>query len=332
MESKLLVSSSPHLRDNESVAKIMWSVVLALTPAAIFGVVNFGLPSLLTIFLCVAGSAATEALVQKWQNVPVTVRDGSAVVTGLLLAMTLPPTLPWYMPLLGSVVAIGLAKHTLGGLGYNIFNPAQVGRAFLLLSWPVAMTAAAVSQLAPAVDAVSSATPLAVLKLQGYDALAASFGGSNELYLRLLFGTRGGSLGETPALLLVLGGLFLIFRGYIKWEVPVAMIGTVGFLTWIFGGPNGWFTGDPVFHMLAGGLVLGAFFMATDMVTAPMTTAGRVLFAVGAGALTVLIRLKGGYPEGVCYAILLMNAVTPLIDRYLVPRKFGSAVPERKSA
>ena len=326
-ESKLVVSSSPHLRDNESVSKIMWNVVLALVPAAIFSVFNFGLSALLTMAVSILGAVAAEAAIQKWQKTDLTVNDGSAVLSGLLLAMTMPPTIPWYMPLVGSFVAIGIAKHTLGGLGYNVFNPAHVGRAFLLAAWPVSMTAWTLSNLAaPAPDAVTSATPLGILKLQGHDALVAHFGSQTDMYQALLLGTRGGSLGETSTVLLVLGGLYLIFRGYVRWQVPVLMIGTVGLLTWVFGGATALFTGDALFHMMAGGLVIGAFFMATDMVTIPNTRMGQVIFAVGCGALTTLIRLKGGYPEGVCYSILLMNAVTPLIDRYLVPKKFGSPV------
>jgi len=166
-----------------------------------------------------------------------------------------------------------------------------------------------------------------MLKLQGYDALVASFGSKPEMYKALFLGTRAGSLGETSALLLILGGLVLIAKKYIKWQVPVVMIGTVGILTWAFGGKNGLFTGDPILHMLSGGLIIGAFFMATDMVTTPLTTKGQILFAFGCGVITVLIRLYGGYPEGVCYSILLMNALTPLIDRYIFPTKFGS-LPE----
>jgi electron transport complex protein RnfD len=334
MESKLTVSSSPHLRDNESIASIMWNVVLALMPAVIFAVANFGWPALVTIVVCVSTTVATEAAIQAWQKVPVTIADGSAVLTGLLLAMTLPAGIPWYMPILGAVVAIGIAKHTLGGLGYNIFNPAHVGRALLLLSWPVAMTTWAVSNLGiHAPDVVTAATPLGLLKMQGHDALVASFGSQDALYQAMFLGTRGGSLGETSTVLLLLGGVYLILRKYVNWQVPVVMIATVGLLTWTFGGAHGLFTGDGVFHMMAGGLIIGAFFMATDMVTIPMTKTGQVLFALGVGALTTLIRLKGGYPEGVCYAILLMNSVTPLIDRYLTPKKFGSTpVPARRPA
>ena len=190
-----------------------------------------------------------------------------------------------------------------------------------MASWPVAMTAW--SKMTTSVDIVSSATPLNILKQQGYHKLIETFGTNTELYKSLFFGFRNGSLGETSTILLVLGGLFLIYKKYIFWETPVFMIGTVGLLTWIFG-PFGMFTGDPLFHMMAGGLVIGAFFMATDMVTVPITRKGQIIFAIGCGVLTTLIRLKGGYPEGVCYSILLMNVVTPLIDRFVQPVKYGT--------
>lgn len=319
---QLTVSASPHIRCDESISKIMWTVNATLAPAALFAVYRFGLKALVTMVLCIVAAVATEYLVQRWQDKPVTVSDGSAFLTGLLLGMNIPSTVPWYMPLLGSVVAIAIAKHTMGGLGYNIFNPALVGRAFLVASWPVAMTTW--PEMASKVDGVTSATPLGILKLQGYEKLVAVFGDKLEMYKSLFIGTRSGSMGETSALLLILGGIYLIYRGYINWRVPVFMIGTVGALTWAFGGHAGLFSGDPILNMMSGGLILGAFFMATDMVTIPITVKGQVVFAVGAGALTVLIRLLGGYPEGVCYAILLMNSVTPLIDRLIKPEKYGA--------
>jgi len=319
---QLTVSASPHIRCDESISKIMWTVNATLAPAALFSVYQFGVNALITMIICIVTAVVTEYLIQKWQNKPVTISDGSAFLTGLLLAMNIPSTVSWYMPLFGSVVAIAIAKHTMGGLGYNIFNPALVGRAALLASWPVAMTTW--PEMASKVDGVTSATPLAILKLQGYEKLVAVFGDKMEMYKSLFIGTRSGSMGETSALLLILGGVYLIYRGYINWQVPVCMSGTVGALTWAFGGNNGLFSGDPILNMLSGGLILGAFFMATDMVTIPITVKGQVIFAVGAGALTVLIRLLGGYPEGVCYAILLMNSVTPLIDRWLKPAKFGA--------
>jgi electron transport complex protein RnfD len=213
----------------------------------------------------------------------------------------------------------------MGGLGHNLFNPAHIGRAALLASWPTIMTKW--STTTTAIDAVTSATPLNILKNNGYDQLLATYGGKNNLYEALFLGNRNGSIGETCAILLLLGGAFLIYKKYIDWVVPVCMIGTVGILTFVCG-PNGLFTGDPIFHMMAGGLIIGAFFMATDMVTTPITRKGRIIYAVGAGCLTALIRLVGGYPEGVCYSILLMNAVTPLIDMLVRPRLFGRRVKQ----
>lgn len=318
----LAVSASPHIRCDESIAKIMWTVNVTLAPAALFSVWHFGMSALLTLIICIAASVGTEYLIQKWQNKPVSISDGSAFLTGLLLAMNIPATVPWYMPLLGSLVAIGVAKHTMGGLGYNIFNPALIGRAFLLASWPIAMTTW--PSMPSQIDGVTSATPLGILKLQGYEKLVQVFGDQPSLYKALFLGTRSGSAGETSVVLLLIGGLYLIYRGYINWHVPVFMIGTVAGLTWLFGGHGGLFTGDPLLAMLSGGLVLGSFYMATDMVTIPITVKGQIIFAIGAGALTVLIRLLGGYPEGVCYAILLMNSVTPLIDRLVKPVKFGT--------
>jgi electron transport complex protein RnfD len=323
INDKLLsVSTSPHLRAKDSIAKIMWTVNLALAPAAIFGAYWFGMNALMVMIAGVISAVVFEYLVQKIRKKTVTISDGSAFLTGLLLAMCLPPTVPVYMPVVGSFIAIVIAKHSMGGLGYNIFNPAHIGRAALMVSWPVAMTTWSALKVS-GVDVVSSATPLNVLKQQGHEALLAMFGGQASMYQHLLLGTRNGSIGETSTILLVLGGLFLIYMKIVKWEIPVFMIATVGILTWIFG-PAGMFTGDPLFHMMAGGLIIGAFFMATDMVTVPLTRKGQIIFAVGAGLLTVLIRLKGGYPEGVCYSILLMNSVTPLIDRFVQPVKFGA--------
>jgi len=318
----LTVSASPHIRCDESITKIMWSVNGALAPAALFSVYQFGLPAITNILICIIAAVATEYLILKWQDKPMVVSDGSAFLTGLLLAMNIPATVPWYIPLVGSVAAIGIAKHTMGGLGYNIFNPALVGRAFLLASWPILMTTW--PNMASKVDGVTSATPLGILKLQGYDKLVQVFGDKSDMYTNMFLGTRSGSMGETSAILLILGGIYLIYRGYINWQVPVVMIATVGLLTFAFGGKAGLFTGDPILHMMSGGLILGAFYMATDMVTIPITIKGQIIFAVGAGALTVLIRLLGGYPEGVCYAILLMNCVTPLIDRVVKPVKYGA--------
>ena len=318
------VSVSPHIRDDETISHIMWQVNAALLPAALFAVWWFGVPALINMLVGVVFAVLGEYLWQKGMHQPITAFDGSACITGLLLAMSMSPVLPPYMVAIGSLFAIVVAKQSMGGLGFNIFNPAHIGRAALMVSWPVAMTTwTKMADASGGVDAMTSATPLNILKMQGYDALVATFGSQSDLYWNLFIGTRNGSLGETSTLLLLLGGLYLIWKGYVNWQVPVTMIATVAVLTWIFG-PAGLFTGDPVFHVMAGGLMLGAFFMATDMVTIPMTIKGQLIFAVGAGALTVLIRLVGGYPEGVCYSLLLMNAVTPLIDRFCKPRIFGA--------
>jgi Na+-translocating ferredoxin:NAD+ oxidoreductase subunit D len=320
-ETLLTVSASPHIKSPETIAKIMWNVNLALAPAAIFAVIWFGLPALLNIVVSIVCAVGTEYLIQKIRKVKVTALDGSAFVTGLLLAMCLPPNLPLYMTAFGAVIAIAVAKHSMGGLGYNVFNPAHIGRAALMVSWAAWMTKW--TPMTSVIDTVTSATPLGILKEKGYSALIDTFGSRAALYKAMLLGTRNGSLGETCTILLVLGGLYLIYKGYIKWQVPVCMIGTVGLLTWAFGGTAGLFTGDPIFHMMAGGLVIGAFFMATDMVTIPITLKGQIIFAVGCGLITTLIRLVGGYPEGVCYSILLMNCLTPLIDRLVKPRIYG---------
>jgi electron transport complex protein RnfD len=316
------VSASPHIRSEESVSKIMWTVNAALTPAAIFGVWNFGINALTSIIAGIVSAVVFEYAVEKIRNKPITINDGSAFLTGLLIAMCVSPKVPFYMVVFGSFVAIVVAKHSMGGLGYNIFNPAHIGRAVMMVSWPVFMTSWTTLQAA-GVDTVTSATPLGILKLQGYSKLIETFGGQANLYKSLFLGTRNGSIGETSTILLVLGGVYLIYKKYVNWEVPITMIATVGILTWIFG-PAGMFTGDPIFHMMAGGLIIGAFFMATDMVTTPITRKGQIIFALGAGAITTLIRLKGGYPEGVCYSLLLMNSVSPLIDRLCPPKKFGA--------
>jgi electron transport complex protein RnfD len=315
------VSVSPHIRSEESISKIMWTVNLALAPAALFAVYNFGFPAFRTMLISILAAVGSEYFVQWFRKKPITISDGSAFLTGLLLAMCLPPTLPWYMTAIGSFIAIAIAKHSMGGLGFNIFNPAYIGRAAIMVSWPVAMTTW--TKYNYAVDAVTSATPLNILKQQGYSKLIEAFGSKGDMYKELLLGFRSGSIGETSAILLIIGGVFLIYKGYINWHVPVFMLGTVGVCTWVFG-PSGLMTGDPIFHIMSGGLILGAFFMATDMVTIPITRKGQIVFAVGAGLLTSLIRLKGGYPEGVCYSILLMNSLTPLIDRIIKPVRFGA--------
>lgn len=297
----LVVSSSPHIRSEETVQRIMLDVIIALLPAAAASVYFFGMGTLAIMLTSIFAAVAAEAAIQKIRNKPVTINDGSAVITGLLLALTLPPAIPLWMAAVGAVVAIGIGKQVYGGLGCNPFNPALVGRAFMIISFPVHMT----TWISP-LDGVTSATPLGMMKMEGI----------KTGYMELFLGNVGGSLGETSALLLILGGVYLIYRGVIDWRIPVSFLGTVAVLTMVLGH-------DPLFHLLAGGLMLGAFFMATDMVTTPLTRLGRIIFGIGAGVLVVIIRLYGGYPEGVLFSILLMNIFTPIIDKFIRPRVYG---------
>lgn len=309
MNNPLIVSASPHLYSAESSQKIMWLVSLSLVPAGLAGVFIFGINSLWAILVSISSAVFTEAAIQKLRRTEVTISDGSAALTGLLLAYCLPPTFPLWQVAVGAIVAVAIGKQAFGGLGQNIFNPALIGRAFLLAAWPTQMT----TWILPwrSFDAITGATPLA----EGFAGVA---------YLDLLIGNRGGSIGEGCILALLAGGLLLLIFGYISWQIPFSFIATVGIFTWIFGG-EGLFSGQWLLHILSGGLILGAFFMATDYVTSPLTNKGRLIFGFGCGLFTSVIRIWGGYPEGVCYAILLMNAATPLIDRYTKPRRFGKS-------
>jgi electron transport complex protein RnfD len=312
MNNRLIVSVSPHLHKDESISNIMWLVVLSLIPSGLAGIYFFGRQALWVIILGVVSAVVTEWVLQAMTKRKVSILDGSAVLTGLLLAYNLPSHVPWWLPVVGSVFSIAIGKQVFGGLGQNIFNPALVGRVFLMASWPKYMT----TFTRPLnYDAITAATPLAALKegkiLEGIS------------YLDLFLGKRGGCIGEVCILALVLGAVFLLLKGYISWHIPCTFIFTVGALTAIFG-PKGLGTGDGLFHILSGGLILGAFFMATDYVTSPLTRKGQLVFGVGCGLLTVVIRLWGGYPEGASYAILMMNAATPLIDRYTKSRVYGT--------
>jgi electron transport complex protein RnfD len=242
--------------------------------------------------------------------------DGSAFMTGLLLALNLPAHAPWWVGMIGSIFAVAIVKHAFGGLGRNIFNPALAGRAFLMAAWPKHLT----TFTAPfSYDAVTQATPLMLLK----EGRVANFAATGLTPLDLLMGNRGGCVGEVCILALLAGGLYLLWKRIISWHTPVVFIATVGLFTWIFGSKDGYFHGDFIFQILSGGLVLGAVFMATDYVTSPITRKGQVVFALGCGLLTSVIRIWGGYPEGVCYAILIMNCTVPLIDRYVKNRRYG---------
>lgn len=328
----LTVAIGPHIRVLESTGFIMWSVVLALIPATLMGFYYFGLKALITVLLAVGTAVLSELLWQKGLKKEVTIRDGSAVLTGLLLALNLPPAVPFYIPMLGSLVAVILAKQLFGGLGFNIFNPALLGRAFLLVSFPKAMTSWSASGVGfLGLDTVSAATPLNIVKMEGMSKLMESFAGKSDLYLQLLIGNRGGCIGETTVIALLLGAVFLLIRAIISWEIPLTILGTAGLIAWIFGGSEGFFSGDPLFHLMSGGIILGAFFMATDYVTSPATRFGQVIFGICIGALIMVIRLKGGYPEGVMFSILIMNCFAPLIDRGTRSRQFGELKKKTKA-
>lgn len=314
-DDKLIVTPWPHMGAPQDIPKIMYGVLIALVPATIAAGFFFGPRALGIIAICIIFSVVTEYLIQRVRKKQIAVADGSAILTGILLAFTLPPELPFWAAALGAIVAMGLGKQIYGGLGHNIFNPALVGTAFLQAAFPVMMTLREepLRWLGNGADLVTIATPLAELK----------FSQLGTAYERLLAGNVSGALGETSALALLLGAAYLFYRGYIDWRIPGSYLGTVAVVGGFF-----WLLGtdkypDPIFHMLAGGLMLGAFFMATDPVTSPITTRGQIIFGIGAGVLTVVIRLWGGFTEGVMYSILFMNAITPLINRYTRPTIFG---------
>lgn len=334
-----ILSSSPHIRDSDSIPKIMWTVNIALLPSLFMAVYFFGYKALMITLLSIFAAIATEGIIQKLSKKPLRIYDGSAVITGILLAFNLPASAPWWMPIVGSVFAIAIVKEVFGGLGHNILNPALTARAFLLASWPVEMTA---SWVAPregtisGISAITSATPLNLLKQsakiianpENYEpsqiqAAQDAIANLSSSYSNLLIGNVGGCIGETSVIALILGALILFYRRVIDWRIPFSYMGTVAILAWIFGGTEGLLTGSWIFHMLSGGLILGAFYMATDMVSSPINAKGQLIFGIGCGILTVAIRIWGGYPEGVSYSILLMNLAVPLIDRYTVPRVFG---------
>jgi electron transport complex protein RnfD len=336
----LFVSPAPHLSHRDSTTKIMWIVFISLLPAGAWGVYFFGLPALEVIVASIASCMLTELAFNLIRKNPITIGDGSAAVTGILLAFVLPPYVPVYVPITAGIFAIGIAKMLFGGLGYNVMNPALSGRVFVMFAWMGPMTASQyfmpimeksfyLGKAGEALSAISSATPLHLMK----DLIG---GGKVELppAMDLAMGKVGGSIGEVSALFLVLGALWLFKRRYITWQIPVTFIATVAIITFLFGvsqgvvlNPSyGAFKNAVVFaylHLLSGGLILGAFYMATDMVTTPLTKTGQLIVGVGTGILTALIRLYGGYPEGVMFAILLMELVVPLIDRYSRPNIYG---------
>ena len=314
-ERKFLVSPGPHLWKGFSVSKIMYLVVIALMFPTGAAIKFFGYHALSVIGVSVAAAVVTEYVCKKIRN-KAFVMDGSAVITGILLGLILPPTIPLWMVALGSIFSISIVKEAFGGLGHNIFNPALGGRAFMSISFPAQMTTW-VLPMGFGADAITSATPLSESFVWPADKLS--------LYQAMFFGNRAGSLGETSALFILIGGSLLLGLGIINWRIPGVYIGMVALLSFALGE-------DPLFHILAGGLMLGAFFMATDYVTSPLTNRGKIIFSVGLGAMTVIIRRFGGMPEGVCFSILFMNALTPLIDRYIRVRPYGLVKKKVESA
>ena len=364
----LIVSSSPHIHCGDTVSAAMRDVLLALAPTILAAVWFFRLEALTVILACCLSAIFFEAVCQKIMGRTITVTDGSALLTGLLLALCLPPGFSPVLAIFGTFCAIVIGKQVFGGLGSNIFNPAHIGRAILLSSMPQQMTtwlapvpsfldnitnmfgsinsvtsatkaahalntavSATTSATNAGVDAVSSATPLAMLRMsetlwqKGQDATA-----SLPNLASMFIGNIPGSLGETSVPLILLGGLFLIWRGRIDWRIPFYYIMTVFIITGVYGYFRGYIPLFPLYHLLGGGLLIGAFFMATDWVTSPLTKRGRIIFAVGLGILTALIRLRGGHVEGVCYAILIMNMLTPLIDRYVHNIPFGGRMKKHE--
>ncbi len=321
MDKKMIVSSSPHIRTIESVQSVMTDVLIALFPVSLMAVLLFGYQALITMALSVVTAMVVEAL---WLRKRDLYSDGSAAVTGLLFALVLPPAPPWWLIVFGSASAIIIGKQVFGGIGYNIFNPALVGRAVVLVSWGGHMAGNIWSPPQPFAFGTD------VSAVTGATALAEPSEAMNYSLTQLFIGTVPGSLGETSALALLIGGLWLLYRGHIDWRIPVGFIGTVFVMGALFdGGFYSTHLATGLFHVLAGGVMIGALYMATDMVSSPVTPRGRLIFGIGCGLITMLIRIWGVLPEGVTYAILLMNAVTPIIDNFTVPRQFGGV---KKSA
>ena len=337
----LMVNNSPHIQSPTTIKSIMWEVNLALIPIIIMAVYNFGIRALLIILLSTLGAIVAEYLIQKFlRNIPTTIMDGSAVVTGVLLAMCLPVAIPLWIAFVGGFIGIALGKQVYGGLGQNIFNPAHVARAILLASWPVYMNTWIKSGFSgiSTVDAVTTATPLGLLKETAKNSqlmenlvdhhisiIEYVFSNLHITFSDLFFGLNfSGSIGETSKIAILIGAIYLLCRKHISLYSPIAMLATVFAGSYIYSGSIEYAS----FHLLTGGLFLGAFFMVTDMVTSPINTLGKIIFGFGCGAITLLIRLKGGYPEGVCYSILIMNSFVPLIDKFCKPRRFGVVKPK----
>lgn len=327
MNQKLIISPSPHIKSKESVPAIMYGVVFSLIPALVVGIYFFGLSALTVTLTAIAACLLFEYLIQKFLlKGKISITDGSALITGILLAFNLPASIPPWMVIVGAVVAIGIGKMSFGGLGKNPFNPALVGRVFMLISFPVEMTTWPANRFTLP-DGYSGATPLAMAKeaLKNGDPIPETL---NQIGVNLNYfvGNLEGCIGEISAFAILLGGIYLLFRKIITWHIPIAIFATVLILTSIlhYASPTQYMS--PEFHLLTGGLFLGAIYMATDMVTSPMSKTGMIVFGAGIGIITILIRTWGAYPEGMSFAILIMNATVPLINRYMKPKRFGEEV------
>ena len=322
-DKEMVLGIWPHVRTETTINVIMYGVIAALLPSALYGVWIFGWSAIQVILISIGTALATEAGMQKVMKQKLTINDGSAVLTALLLAMTLPPGCPWWVTAFGSFLAIAIGKQIYGGLGYNPFNPALVGRVALLIGFPLQMTTwETMHHPFSGVDVTTGATPLGLVQVARLSNKVVP-GLETHDFWNMFVGNTMGSLGETSDLLLLLGGVYLLYKGSITWHIPVSMIGIVVLFSGFFWIIDPAHFANPLFHVLSGGLMIGAIFMATDMVTCPNTPKGQLLFGAGCGLLTIIIRMWGGYPEGVSFAILLMNALTPMIDRYIQPRLYG---------
>lgn len=326
--NKLIVSPSPHAHASESVPKLMYGVIISLLPVLAISVYFFGIGMIIVTLVSILSCILFEYLIQKYiLKVPTTHLDGSALLTGLLLAFCLPANIPFWIVMIGALVAIGVGKMTFGGLGNNIFNPALVGRVFLFISFPVAMTSyPEPGQWMKYTDATTGATPLGMLKEGLGDQTATALVEQAPGYMDMFMGKMMGSAGEVAAVALLLGLVFMLVRKIITWHIPVTVLGSVALFTGLMWLINPDKYADPLFHLLTGGLMLGAIYMATDYVTSPMSKKGMVIYGILIGVLTVIIRLFGAYPEGVQFAILIMNAFVPLLNKYIKPKRFGKEV------
>lgn len=328
MDKKLVVSPSPHIRGRETTSRIMLDVVIALLPALVVSVWVFGLDVLTVTAVSVGCCVLFEYLIQRYMlRGPLTINNWSAVVTGLLLAFNLPSSIPLWMVAVGALVAIGIGKMAFGGLGKNPFNPALVGRVFLLLSFPAAMIS-----FPEVTDAVTRATPLSAVRVGFIRGLPIDQIMEMISYKDFLIGVRSGSFGEVSALALLAGFAYLLIRRVVSWRIPVYVLGSMAVFSGILWAIDPSHYMSPLFHLLTGGAILGAVYMATDYSTSPMTGRGMLIFGVGIGLITMLIRLWGSYPEGMSFAILIMNAFVPLIDKYVRPRRFGAVETRRARA